>query len=1790
MNGDEAKTSMGEVNHCPQCGTPLDSAALAGLCPACLLKQGGLTDTVTDATQRAFVPPSLQELALLFPQLEILELIGKGGMGAVYKARQRQLDRIVALKILPPDIGRDPAFAERFAREARALARLNHPGIVTLYEFGKVTPEASHPIPGTSHLFYFLMEFVDGVNLRQLLATGRISPREALAIVPQICDALQYAHDQGIVHRDIKPENILLDRRGRVKVADFGLAKLIGSDAGAELPRDQAAQSVSAGGSLSDAGSVMGTPSYMAPEQQENPAEVDHRADIYALGVVFYQMLTGELPGKRIEPPSRKVQIDVRLDEVVLRALEKNPNRRYAQASVLKTEVETIAAESPEASNATRHSIRARISPVALAGLTWSIIAFATYFLMFMPWTGEVTGYSGPAWWREFCIFLFAHRLPMFNPESPQWQMMTLLPLGLAAPIGVTVCGWLAVSQIRRSAGHLRGIRLALYDGLLFPILLLDALIFSMLHAMPFSTNTSNGFFETTMLFWLVSLFIIGIVDFLIVRKLWLSISKPTSPESPISPPEQAPINPARWKRAAVFSAIVVVSIALLALAVSANRGIKSDYIGRAYFPEGDSIEITSVKRTRENLIVSGHYDLISHSNASLALDITSTNQSGFPNDPSQTTNVVRGEGTFKLIHPHMVPGLPHVSMYADGKSFATLYFGTREEALEASRASWITNEPASAETWSPPIRPDEKLDPSRILDDAKQLMSEGHYEEALQRHIWYHNHALEYNSSLSAVRLSFALSEWIELGRRYPKAKAALVEIRDAKTREFEQGRGYSDLFQEVSSINSYLQNDNATLALFKWIGQRDSALAQQCYIFAEDALVQNGEYGLCLHYIGDPQSRFELFKRGWEMQRQRRLPQRAMRLPPGAPPAPDGQREMPPRIVRLPPSANSAPSNSTQQPRLPTVPSLAPVPPPGLPDMARVADDYFVRGVRKLVEILVGASHRSEAEKIRDQAVALLDDPRLKSVIQEAEKKVASHAFEAVVEKTLPNNTAIHLDSGLTTTLPASVVEIKDPTKLENAIFSWLEGRNVDFCFAPNGVAYGLERNVVTLKPEEWDSCDPQKLAELLRGESKDFRVKFNGPLGYILGFKNRERRIGLLQITGFTDNPRGVKIRYKLVRNGQIDGSTNYPGDWIWEGNSQTLDRVPPIFLLRPSTLSSQSVPLEMFAKDRCLVRGKTLKELIKLLWSQKNSELKIVFEADLSEDRFEFIAASQPHWWDKLESEINQRFHLVQQIEHRESGDAVVVKDLSTSFSEPPQPRFDVVFERTVPSGGLVSFENGTVSEITTRASLEESDDHGAVWMRNNNIDVKIYGNVFVWYDATFWQLRAEEWENWSPDFLSRGMAANPPISTIPNNTLSATFGFKTRRGVVGVMQVTGFTENPRGVKIRYKLLKTSLPTASQSVPTERQLTEPPQLRFLAWQDEWKTNQPGAARHPDGSSVTNRDELDWLHWVSPSSLSSQVPSAFEPRYLCLWISHPLFGGSPTFSEVKLLDEQGEPVQLNVPVMNIASSSESANEHNGNLGWLRYTLTAGEGTNIPRRVTVKLRYVVGPLERTQELHVTPKTSEMMTLEGNSLLNGYGQNVDGKTFVSIAVDIQGTKARKFGVVAVTDEGRIIEATGGSFGGSEGSGVSVSQFTFDTPLSNVKRFLIGTRPIRTNEWKNVILPGGHSGSEVHRESSKTPASHEQLLLRYDAAISIAVLEDQSDALMKVVKEAVAIDDLDLARKAAREIRVLETRSEAIREIALALKKKGQLHDAIDLAKTIPMLEERDKTLNDLGQ
>ena len=353
---------MTDENKCPHCGKPVPPTALGGICPECMLKAGLAAQTEgpggagPQGTKIIQPPLTPAEITALFPQLEILECLGQGGMGVVYKARQPRLNRLVALKILAQEKDRDGQFVERFAREAQALARLSHPNIVTVHDFGEAGGHC-----------YLVMEYVDGLNLRQLLLTGKITPEQAMTIVPKICDALQYAHEQGIVHRDIKPENILIDKQGRVKIADFGIAKMLG------VGNEQQA--------LTGARDVVGTPHYMAPEQLEKPLSVDHRADIYSLGVVFYEMLTGELPLGKFSPPSKKVQIDVRLDDVVLHTLEKEPARRYQQVNQLKTDVETIAGTVPPAGGAKGGAVPLLATPSDKA--TSDKILLPTFLLAF---------------------------------------------------------------------------------------------------------------------------------------------------------------------------------------------------------------------------------------------------------------------------------------------------------------------------------------------------------------------------------------------------------------------------------------------------------------------------------------------------------------------------------------------------------------------------------------------------------------------------------------------------------------------------------------------------------------------------------------------------------------------------------------------------------------------------------------------------------------------------------------------------------------------------------------------------------------------------------------------------------------------------------------------------------------------------------------------------------------------------------------------------------------------------------------------------------------------------------------------------------------------------------------------------------------------------------------------------------------------------------------------------------------------------------------------------------------
>ncbi|MDB6019861.1 MAG: Serine/threonine protein kinase [Pedosphaera sp.] len=925
-------------------------------------------------------------------------------MGVVYKARQPQLDRLVALKILAPERVKDARFAERFLREAQALAKLNHPNIVTIHDFGQ-----------SGGYFYLLMEFVDGVNLRELLRAGRMSSKEALAIVPAICEALQFAHDRGIVHRDIKPENILLDKEGKVKIADFGIARIMGSTVAGETSAKAAAAPVAG----LTAESVLGTPKYMSPEQAEKPGEVDHRADIYSLGVVFYEMLTGELPGQQLQPPSRKVHIDVRLDEVVLRALEKKPELRFQQASALRTQLETISAEmakTPLRSSETKSPARrSRIQTGALIAL--DII---------------VAGLLALAGWAVKGMGIFFNALYFF--------------VLLMGPIRIVLISWQIFSgslehRLWRKpfARELRGQRWQVLNGWIF---------------------------------WLLAGLILEMC-----------------------------IVPAQFKAAdySVMRALAWGSVGLLML-----------------------LELLPGKRIR------------------------------------MATNLV----------------------FAAGSVFM---------ATQMARIYWPVPK-SEGVILSAPVR-GEWL----VLHGGRSSLINGHYDFTSQR-----------------------------------------------------------------------------------------------------DAL-----------------------------------------------------------------------------------------------DIERLVNGHERTGSAKQLE-----SYPSWGETLLAPA-----DGKITEVISNLEDNVIGGSD---VENPAGNHIVMDIGNG---------------------------------------------RFVV--------------MAHLQQGS--------------------------LLVVDG------------DVVHTGQ---------------------------------------PLA-----KCGNSGNT----------------------------------SHPH------------LHIQAQ----------------------NQPRFQYDDVTTYP----ILFRDAT-GVRAKRAILD-----APFFVRRNDriISEALPGRVGV----------------------------DGPVMSQPAEAKISTTG-----------------------EGQYPGQKSAISPAT--------IAEPPQLRFLAWQDEWQTNHPGAARHSDGSTVTNELELRALRVVTPSGMdvSRDVDLAKRNlRFLHLWFSHPLFEGQ-FFREITLLDDQGGIVPAGAYGW-MHGGAQKASAQNGNLGWITYTLSPGKDTNIPAHVTVRLRYTVGPLERTQEVEVQSGTRNSIGLEGSSLLNGLGQDADGKAFVAIAVDTEKMKTRRFGVIAVTKEGRELESSGGETGGSGvGSGVSVANFIFDTPLSNIKTFRIGTQPIRMVEWKNVVLPG----------------------------------------------------------------------------------------------------------------
>ena len=1373
---------------CPNCGKPLPLGAPKGLCPACLMLAAFPTGTDAGGKTPRFTPPTVAELAPKFPQLEILDFIGQGGMGAVYKARQKELDRIVALKILPPDVGQDAAFAERFTREAKALAKLNHPGIVTIYDFGRA-----------DGLYFFLMEYVDGVNLRQLLATSRVSTREALAIVPQICDALQFAHDQGIVHRDIKPENILLDRRGRVKVADFGLAKLIGSESEA-----------AAGGStvdsptLTESGKIMGTPQYMSPEQIKAPGEVDHRADIYALGVVFYQMLTGELPGKTIAPPSTKVSIDVRLDEVVLRALEKKPELRYQQVSEVKTMVETIVA-TPDASRRRGNESKTekaesgkqsaeivpRLSRTAFAG---ACNAFLFLFLSWPLWysvvlsLGKSSG-NAPIGARQIIFFL----LMGFG--------------GLWGAGGTTLLGWVAVAQIRRSGGKLYGMWLAVFDGLFFPLLVLDGamacfwLVLAKLFARQVLSLQDSLFLNPwDLTIWVfLALASIALMDIFIIRRVWRAVNKDSTAVRPSdasrSRSEEAQSEKKTslgWKLTAIFSIAFLVLYAVL-------MGVNVHH----QFSTIDQIVANPLGDARARAL-NGPPFIANYPGGTIELVALAK----FPetNEPCWLP-----DGSVS-----QVPFPPESgSFWAQGKDLRLLVVQvrSRDKDKEPSPAilRFATNSPNGSMGYS--------------CD---------------------YNHP-EYAQTVERLMI-------------VPGTQAVNCQI------------GVADgPWEAVSTlkptVNAILSDDAKQKSATEVIGDWESGV--DCIVTKDGGMTVSFRYSAKEDY----QSRMV-----------------AVRV--------DGTKK----------KFNSGPLDGTGG----LMKGLATFTP------------------AEAAEIVAFESQRRPYQWVTFRNVSV--EPRHRTTVAVVENLVqpiatiepwvgateAVPVLGVVLEAVVTN--AFTFSSGAQTKVAwADGKGVGRSSGMDKEKF--LAANDVDLFTDDGRALYGLD---VKIAPATWN---PQVAYQSLAGrlESSNRYCLYMLTLPTLAPappywFETRDGLKGILQITGFTDNPRGVKLRYKLVQN--APGAADQHQEQI---NARVIEM---------NQMKQFLIAIILYRDANAEQWPDTLAQAFPYL----NTKVKAQLEAKADDYRYQRPPANM---------------------------DATATAMTAVLFEKNPLRPDD-------------------------RQCLGYADSHVAFTFTND-----------VW-------------------------------RVLPEKAAASNLAF----GPVN----------------------------------EQMLAEPPKLQFLAWQDEWQTNWHGATRHADGSPVTNA-ELKWLRSIGAINANSGHEPA--PRFLHLWFSHPQFDAS-SFNDVTLLDDAGKVIPPWADGL-ICGSEQEPDASNGNLGWQTKTFSPGQAAIISGRVTVRLRYTVGPLENQQE--VAPDFRGAMTLEGESMFSGAGQNAAGNAFVSIAVNTGKMKSRKFGVVAVTKSGRELAVSPSESGFADGTGASMAGFTFNVPLSDVAKFIIGTRPIRTVEWKDVVLP-----------------------------------------------------------------------------------------------------------------
>lgn len=332
-----------------------------------------------------FEAPSPEELHELLPAYDVLAFIAKGGMGAVYKAHQKSLERNVAIKILPREFGADEDFRRRFGDEAKAMAKLNHPNLIGVYDFGEV-----------DGMPYIVMEFVDGKSLHHSAHGIAIEQKEVARLVTGICEGLTHAHDAGILHRDIKPANILLDSKKRPKIGDFGLARAADDPEGDGL--------------------IFGTPAYTAPEVMKDPDSVDKRSDVFSTGVILYELLTGKLPDSTYVPASQIEDVDPRFDKIIRRATHPSPTLRFADAGAMAKEMKVlqVALDKKVATIVTKAPVMSPVAPPTseegeaapvpppqvqfTTGTNWSLLRNLIIIVLLI---GAIYGMYGAYQWKQ---------------------------------------------------------------------------------------------------------------------------------------------------------------------------------------------------------------------------------------------------------------------------------------------------------------------------------------------------------------------------------------------------------------------------------------------------------------------------------------------------------------------------------------------------------------------------------------------------------------------------------------------------------------------------------------------------------------------------------------------------------------------------------------------------------------------------------------------------------------------------------------------------------------------------------------------------------------------------------------------------------------------------------------------------------------------------------------------------------------------------------------------------------------------------------------------------------------------------------------------------------------------------------------------------------------------------------------------------------------------------------------------------------------------------------------------